>query len=139
MDEPILQYTEVPQVIPVLHAKLHCFKWLTELAIRQNSHQRWHHAQRPWRGKTAENKKMETDAKNKISSELKAAFEIQLSDAADIVQGNSFLHFSNDDVRRKMAELIEDHSLREAYSKIHLRPSAAVRVLNSQHKKINIA
>ncbi len=135
--EPIVTDTNVCQVIPIMHLKIHAFNWLMELLVRQNSHQCWHSHARPLR-KTNDQKDLERMSRESIKKELKENYGINMSEAGDITKGNNFARFSSDSVRKFLVTLLDDESKKEDFDFIFLHLCALVRILNTQQRKINI-
>ena len=121
-----LTSAEVTHVLPVLHAKLQTFNWITQrFLVGLNSHKKWHSVFQPIRYSTQEKKK-EEDAYKFLQAEVKQQLGLDIGSAGDMDTGNKFHRFSTDAAREVLANLITDESAREPFKEIHLHLCAIV-------------
>ncbi len=129
---------DVTTVLPVCHAKIHAFDWIVNrLMVKANSHQKWHSAATPVRY-TAEEKAAEKVARENLQQEIRNCLGLIIGDPSEMITGNRFKTFCSDSARDKLANLLNDSSLRDAFKEIHIGLCAIIRVLNSQHRIINV-
>ena len=130
---------DVTKTLPVCHSKIQTFDWfVNSLLVKTNSTQKWHSSTTPIRY-TEEEKKAEKEAREEVKREVKQKLGINIGDPSDMITGNCFKTFSSDESREILADLIKEESLRVPFKEIHLGLSAIIRVLNSQHHKINLS
>jgi hypothetical protein len=134
-----LTSANLASVIPVCHAKIHTFDWVVNrLMVKMNSHQKWHSVTNPVRY-TVEEKSEEKNARESLKESIKSSLGINIGDAKDMVTGNKFKAFSSDESREVLTNLIKEESAKESFREIHLGLCAIIRVLNSQHRSINLS
>jgi hypothetical protein len=129
---------DVTKTLPVCHMKIQTFDYIVNrLMVKQNSTQKWHCAEKPVRYSKNEKESQER-AWNRLKKDVKDALAINIKDPNDMIKGNSFKTFSSDVAREMLSDMIEDESIREDFKFIHLHLCAVVRVINSQHRTINL-
>jgi hypothetical protein len=129
---------DVTKTLPVCHMKIQTFDFIVNrLMVKQNSTQKWHCSAKPVRYSAAE-RESEERAWNRLKIDIKDALGIKIKDPNDMIKGNSFKTFSSDVAREKLSEMIEDESIRHDFKFIHLHLCAVVRVINSQHRTIDM-
>ena len=134
-DMPITE-SDLTKHIPVCHAKIRVFEWFIELLVRLLSHQKWHSPQKPVTY-TAEEKSDYKRAKETLKQELFRELAVNIGNPGDMVTGNSFKSFSTDNSRRIIGSLLPDN-IQEDFKKIHIGLCAAVKVINSQKRRVNV-
>lgn len=69
---------------------------------------------------------------------FKEKLSINIGDASDMLTGNRFKTFSCDEAREVVTNLLKKESLRSSFSEILLGLCAIIRVINSQHRQIDL-
>jgi len=129
---------ELTTVLPVCHAKIHAFDWMiNRLLVKANSHKKWHSLSKPVRY-SEEEKDSEKNARESLKMDLKQLIGINICDPSEMTTGNQFKTFCSDNARSLIAGLLNDSSLQDSFKEIHLGLCAIIRVLNSQHRTINL-
>ena len=134
-DHPITE-TDLTKNIPVCHAKIRAFEWSIELITRELSHKKWWCVSKPVKYTTEEKDEYKL-VREHIKKELFEKLAVNIGNPGDMVTGNAFQAFSSDHARDTICNLVDEH-IREELREIHLGLSAAVKVINSQKRKVNI-
>ena len=136
---PIVTVSDVTNTLPVCHSKIQTIDWvLNRLLPKQNSHKKWHSPSTPVRY-TAEEKDEEKQERELIKAAVKSELSIDIGDPSNMLTGNKFKMFSEDQARVKISSMIRDPTVREAFEEIHIGLCAIVLVINSQKRKVNIS
>ena len=137
MAEPLTD-ADVTKVVPVSHSKINTVDWVVNKLIpKQNSHQKWGSKFKRAKVSTAERRE-EEEEKEKVKNEVQQQLGFHTGDGQHQLIGNAFHDFATDKARDVLASLIADRSVHSGFKFIHLRLSAIIRVLVSQHHEIDI-
>ena len=128
---------DLTKIIAVCHSKIHAIKWIMQLMQRQNSTKKWGSVTNPVRY-SPEEKQVEKQEFRSLKTKVKDALGINIGDEGDMLKGPSFKMFSSDFGRDKLAEMIAEPGVREAFKEVHLGICVAVRVLNSQRELVDV-
>ena len=124
--------SELTRVIPVCHAKIHCIDYIiNRLLIRQNTHQKWHAPYKPVR--------FSEDERERIKVRIQDHFGINIGESKDMLTGNVFQVIASDEFIEFLGDEVKDETKRAPFETFHLNLAAIVRVVNSQHEKVDIA
>ena len=134
-DQPITE-SDLTKNIPVCHAKIRSFEFIVEVLARQLSHQKWSTPSDPVTYTEAEKEKYKA-AREKVKEELYQNLAINIGNPGDMVTGSAFQTFSSDHSRDFICGLVPEH-LREYLNFILLGLCSAVKVINSQKRKVNV-
>ena len=134
-DQPITE-SDITKNIPVCHAKIRSFEFVIELLTRELSHQKWSHPSKPVTY-TAEEKQNYKEAREKIKEDLYKNLAINIGNAGDMVTGAAFQTFSSDSARAFICSLVKEN-IQEDLNLILLGLCAAVKIINSQKRKVNV-
>ncbi len=107
------------------------------LIVKANSHKKWHSPSTPVRY-TEEEKSAERNASETLKHNLKHLLGINIGNPSEMITGNRFKACCSDNARDILASLIIDSQLQQPFKEIHLGLCAIIRVLNSQHRAINL-
>ena len=134
-DKPITE-SDLTKNIPVCHSKIRSFCWAMDLITRELSHKKWWSATKPVK-LTKEEKERCDQARLKVKTELWEKLALNIGNPGDMVTGNAFHTFSSDHARNVICSLVNE-DIREDLGEILIGLSAAVKVINSQKRKINV-
>ena len=126
---------DLTKSIPVCHSKIRTFEWTTDLVVRNQSHKKWWTATNQVKY-TAEEKEKYKIKREEIKEEIYKNLAINIGNPGDMVTGKAFVKFSSDTSRAFYISLVEE-DIREDFNVILLGLSAAVKVINSQKRKVN--
>ena len=130
-----LMEADITKNIPVCHSKIRTFEWITDLVTRNQSHKKWWTATSSVRY-TDEEKELYKLKREEIKEEIYRNLAINIGNPGDMVTGKAFVKFSSDTSRAFYVSLVQE-DLRENFNTILLGLSAAVKVINSQKRRVN--
>ena len=128
--------SDITKTIPVCHSKIRSFEWVIELLTRYLSHKKWW-SQRNKVKYTDEEKEMYKTARELLKAKLYDTLAINIGNPGDMVTGKAFHQFSSDHAREFICSLLKEED-QQIFKDILLRLCAAVKVINSQKRKVNI-
>ena len=135
-DVPITE-SDLTKNIPVCHSKIRVFEWFIELLVREKSHQKWWSVSKSKVTYSKEEKEENKQVWDEVKQEFAEKLAVNIGNPGDMVTGNAFKAFSSDQARQHICNLVDDE-VRENIGKIHLGICAAVKVINSQKRKVNV-
>ena len=127
--------TDVTKNIPVCHSKIRAFEWIVQLMVRNRSHKKW---ASPTNGikYTKEDKEMFDKSWEDFKEAVYKNLAINIGNPSDMVTGASFQKFSSDSARAFFVSLLEEEDAQD-FNFILIGLSAAVKVINSQKRRVN--
>ena len=127
--------SDLTKNIPVCHSKIRVFEWIIDLLTRYLSHKKWWTATN---GVTysKEEKELFKLKREQIKESIYTNLAINIGNPGDMVTGQAFQKFSSDTSRGFFTSLV-DIEIRESFSQILLSLCTAVKVINSQSRKVN--
>ena len=131
---PIME-ADITKNIPVCHSKIRTFEWITDLVTRNQSHKKWWTATNSVRY-TDEEKELYKLKREEIKEEIYRNLAINIGNPGNMVTGKAFVKFSSDTSRAFYVSLVQE-DLRENFNTILLGLSAAVKVIDSQKRRVN--
>ena len=134
-DQPITS-SEITRNIPVCHAKIRSFSWFIDFLIRLLSHKKWWSVQKPVKY-TEEDKEMYKKVTALVKEIMMEKLGVNIGNPGDLIEGNAFKSFSSDFARDIIGNLVEEKDA-TVIKEIHLGLCTAVKVINSQKRKVNI-
>lgn len=133
--KPITE-SDLTKNIPVCHSKIRTTEWIVELLIRYLSHKKWWTPTNAVRY-TKEEKTSYTTARAKLEDNFYQKLAINLGDPGDMVTGNAFHKLATDTSREFVCTLVEE-DIQEEFRNILIGLCAAVKIVNSQKRKVNV-
>ena len=130
-----LTETDLTKSIPVCHSKIRVFEWITDLVVRNRSHNKWSTATNSVRY-TAEEKENYKVTREEVKEEIYNNLAINIGNLGDMVTGRAFQKFSCDPARAFYVSLVDENQ-RADFDLILLGLSATVKVINSQKQRVN--
>ena len=127
--------SDLTNSIPVCHSKIRVFEWTTDLVVRNKSHKKWSTPTNKVRY-TDEEKEDYKSKRESVKEEVYANLAINIGNPGDMVTGKAFVKFSSDSSRAFYVSLVEEDQ-REDFNLILLGLSAAVKIINSQKRRVN--
>ena len=127
--------SDLTKSIPVCHSKIRVFEWTTELVVRNKSHKKWCTPTNKVRY-TDEEKEDYKSKRETVKEEVYTNLAINIGNPGDMVTGKAFVKFSSDSSRAFYVSLVEEDQ-REDFNLILLGLSAAVKIINSQKRRVN--
>ena len=133
--KPITE-SDLTKNIPVCHSKIRTTEFLAELLTRYLNHQKWW---TPTNGVryTKEEKTSYNNARARLEDDFYQNMAINLGDPGDMVTGNAFHKLASDTSREFVCNIVEE-DFREDFSIMLLGLCAAVKIINSQKRKVNV-
>ena len=144
---------DICRSIAVLHLKIKTVEWFcVSFMVRLNTTRRWQAAHDPQKFSKADENKMKDELK-RLRHEVKKDIGIDIGKPDSLPTGPMFYKFSTDSARQSLVQMLihpregyklvesqdeEDKKLVEAFNTIHIQLCAIVRIINSQHRKINV-
>ena len=138
--EPITEFDLIPHVA-VMHIKIHCMDYLAEVLYRILAGiNMWINPLTPGypRGYGDENNAILAQKKALVKDFIEKEMHITLFQANNQATGPMFHMFAKDANRKKLAQLIDDEEVREAYTNIHQQLCALTLVANSQRHEVDV-
>ena len=127
--------TDVTKNIPVCHSKIRVFEWIVQLEVRYRSHKKWASSTNGVKY-TKEEKEMYDKCWEEFKEAVYQNLAINIGNPSDMVTGASFQKFSSDSARAFFVSLLKEEDA-EDFNFILLGLSAAVKVINSQKRRVN--
>lgn len=133
---PLTDESDLTKIIPVCHSKIRVFEWSTDLVVRSKSHKKWRSTTN---GVTysPEEKKKYAATREEVKEAVYQKLAINIGNPGDMVTGKAFVKFSSDSSRAFFVSLVEEGE-RESLNTALLGLSAAVKVINSQKRRVNV-
>ena len=128
--------SDLTKNIPVCHSKIRTTEWIIELLVRHLSHKKWWTATNSVKY-TKEEKIDYSNTRTRVQELLYDNIAVNLGDPGDMVTGNAFHKLAADTSRDYLCSLV-DEELREDFGIILLGLFAAVKVINSQKRRVNV-
>ena len=132
---PITQ-CDLTKNIPVCHSKIRSFEFIIELLTRHLSHKKWYTLQNAIKYSEKE-KACYKEKRDLIKKSLNDKLAINIGNPGDMVTGQAFQTFSSDESRRYIVSMVEDN-VKENLDRILIGLCAAVKVINSQKRQVNV-
>ena len=133
--KPITE-SDLTKNIPVCHSKIRTTEFVVELLIRYLSHQKWWTPTNAVRY-TKEEKTSYNNARARLEDDFYQNMAINLGDPGDMVTGNAFHKLASDTSREFVCNIV-DEDLREDFGIMLLGLCAAVKIIHSQKRKVNV-
>ena len=134
-DKPITT-SDVTKNIPVCHSKIRTTEWLVELLVRYKSHQKWWTATNNVKY-CKEEKEDYSRSRLQMQELLYQNLAVNIGDPGDMVTGNAFVKLSADLSRQFLCSLVKEE-IQGDFGIALLGLCAAVKIINSQKRKVNI-
>ena len=134
-DVPISE-SDLTNNIPVCHSKIRTFEWIIKLITRELSHKKWWSAAKPV-VYSEEERELYRLKEETIKQELLRKIVVNIGNPGDMVTGGAFQTLSSDNSRHIICHLV-DEQIQDELGQILLGLAAAVKVINSQRRKVNI-
>ena len=128
--------SDLTKNIPVCHSKIRTTELIIELLVRHLSHKKWWTATNSVKY-TKEEKIDYSNTRTRVQELLYDNIAVNLGDPGDMVTGNAFHKLAADTSRDYLCSLV-DEELREDFGIILLGLFAAVKVINSQKRRVNV-
>ena len=144
---------EVCRSIAVLHLKIKTIEWFCKnFMVRLNTVRKWKGDHDDQKFTKSEKRAMKDELK-RLKQEMKQEIGIDIGKPDSLPTGPMFYKFSSDLARKSLVNMLihpehkyklveseveEDKNLCNAFETLHIMLCAIVRVINSQHREINI-
>ena len=128
--------SDLTKNIPVCHSKIRTTEWLVELLVRYKSHQKWWTATNNVKY-SKEEKEHYGSTRLEVQELLYQNMAVNIGDPGDMVTGNAFGKLATDSSRQFLCTLVKEE-IQEDFGVALLGLCAAVKIINSQKRKVNI-
>ena len=143
---------DICRSIAVLHLKIKVVEWFKTFMIRLNTTRRWRSSWDPVKVVPGDEKKMKEEL-NRLGPKIRREIGVDIDKPDSLPTGPMFYKFSTDAARKSLVDCLihyekgyklsesedeEDKRVVKAFEKVHIQLCAIVRIINSQHRVINV-